>query len=270
MPELPEVETTLLGIKPYVLQQSIAKVIIRQTKLRWPILKNLPQILEGEIVLQLERRAKYLFLHFQSGTLIVHLGMSGRLQITQNTKANKHDHVDIVFASGNCLRFTDPRRFGAILWSEEDVHQHVLIKDIGPEPLTAAFNASYLEARAKNKNVAVKAFIMDSKVVAGVGNIYATEALFMAQIHPLRAAKKVTRKEYQTLVQAIKKILRAAIKQGGTTLKDFAKPSGQPGYFSMKLQAYGNSGLPCPRCQMILQSMVIGTRNTVYCQKCQT
>lgn len=270
MPELPEVETTLRGVKPHLIQQAVSDIIIRHPRLRWPIPANLKALLQGKIIREVSRRAKYLLLQFDHGTLIIHLGMSGRLSlVTQAKSAQKHDHVDIILANQLCLRFTDPRRFGAVLWTQGTYDEHSLLKHIGPEPLEKEFNAAYLFARSRGRQVAVKLFIMDSKVVAGVGNIYATEALFDAQIRPQKPAGKVTEAEYERLVAAIKKVLRHAIKKGGTTLKDFAHPTGSPGYFSIALKAYGHAGKPCPRCNTKLKNIRLGQRATVYCPHCQ-
>lgn len=268
MPELPEVETTLRGIEPHIREQKVIEVEARHTHLRWPI-PDLTKLI-GQPLLHLTRRNKYLLFTFPNGTLILHLGMSGRLRVlAEPCTPQKHDHVDIHFSNHYYLRFTDPRRFGAILWTSEDPHMHPLLKDIGPEPLTAAFNTAYLIKKAKGRTVPVKSFIMDGKVVAGVGNIYATEALFLAGIHPERAAGKVKAEEFEILVPLIKKILKAAIKKGGTTLKDFTQSDGSPGYFSIQLSVYGKAGQPCPHCGTALKSMRVGQRGTVFCSLCQ-
>ncbi len=230
MPELPEVETTRRGITPHVLNQSIAKIIIRAPKLRWPIPKSIARELPGQIVKSVDRRAKYLLLNFDSGTLIVHLGMSGRLQTLQAaTPPQKHDHVDIIFNNETYLRYTDPRRFGSILWTKQPASEHKLLKELGPEPFEAEFDSQYLLQKARKKKVPVKNFIMDSKIVVGVGNIYASEALFAAKIDPRTPAQNVTVDQYKELAKHIKRILRAAIAQGGTTLKDFFDNTGKPG-----------------------------------------
>lgn len=270
MPELPEVETTLRGIKPHIIHRQVTDVIIRHPRLRWPIPKDLASKLKGQPLNALERRAKYLLFSFDNGTMILHLGMSGRVRILETEEPpQKHDHVDICFDRKTYLRFTDPRRFGAVLWTEEDPDNHPLLKNIGIEPLSADFNGDYLLKRAKNRKVPVKTFIMDGKIIAGVGNIYATEALFAARINPLTAAGKVKRAQYQALADAIKTVLKQAIKKGGTTLKDFMKSDGSPGYFSIELQVYGHGGKPCPRCHATLKSVRIAQRSTVFCSKCQ-
>jgi len=270
MPELPEVETTMRGVKPHIIEQKITDVIVRHPRLRWPVPPDLKQHLVGQVLHKLSRRNKYLLFHFANGTLILHLGMSGRLRVlAENAPANKHDHVDICFGKHKYLRFTDPRRFGALLWTSEDPALHPLLADIGPEPLTNAFNGDYLWECARGRKVPVKSFIMDGKIVAGVGNIYATEALFQVRIRPSQPAGKVSRVHYQALAEAIKKVLRQAIEKGGTTLKDYTQSDGKPGYFRIELQAYGHDGEPCPRCKTTLKTMRIGQRSSVYCPHCQ-
>lgn len=270
MPELPEVETTLNGVNPHILKGKIAKIVIRQARLRWPIPNAVKILLPGQIIRNTRRRGKYMLLETAAGTLILHLGMSGSLRIlTTETPPQKHDHVDIIFSNQICLRFRDPRRFGAILWTTKDPLTHPLLADLGPEPLEPGFSGKYLSQRAQNKKVPVKSFIMDSKIVVGVGNIYAAEALFAAGIHPEKAAGKVSPAHYDALVKAIKKILKAAIKQGGTTLKDFVNSDGKKGYFSIQLKAYGRGGLPCIECKTPLTEIRQGQRSTVYCSKCQ-
>lgn len=270
MPELPEVETTLRGIQPHIVNQTIVDVVVRHPRLRWPIPPDLKQILLSQTVNAIFRRGKYLLFSFSSGTLILHLGMSGRLRIlSEFHHPNKHDHVDIVFANNKYLRFTDPRRFGALLWTSENPKQHPLLIHIGPEPLSDELDGEYLWKRARRKTLSVKAFIMDSKVVAGVGNIYATEALFQSGIRPTKSAGKINLAQYQTLSASIKKILKNAIEKGGTTLKDFAKVDGTPGYFSIELQVYGRGGKPCVHCKTKLKTKKLGQRSTTYCPECQ-
>lgn len=270
MPELPEVETTLRGIKPHVAGQSIKEIIVRFPTLRWPIPKQLNKLLKNQPLLNLRRRGKYLLFEFTPGTLILHLGMSGRLRVlTEALPPKKHDHVDIVFTNGTYLRFTDPRRFGALLFTKDDPNDHPLLKHLGPEPLTAKFTGNYLYTKAEGRKIPLKSFIMDSKIVTGVGNIYATEALFAAKIKPHKPAGKVSLEQYQALAASIKMILKQAITKGGTTLKDFMKSDGSPGYFSIELQVYGKSGKPCPRCSTTLTASRLGQRSTVYCSACQ-
>lgn len=270
MPELPEVETTKCGIQPHLQDQHILDVEIRQAQLRWLITPELANQVANEKVISLSRRGKYIGIHTAKGTIIIHLGMSGSLYLVPaETPPLFHDHVDFKLSSGQWLRYTDPRRFGAILWTQEDWLEHSLIKSLGPEPLSEAFTGAYLAARAKGKTQAVKTFIMDSKQVVGVGNIYANEALFMAGIKPNRRAGQVSAKRLAVLVDCIKLVLARAIEQGGTTLKDFVGGDGKPGYFKQSLNVYGRAGLPCVKCETDLLEIRLGQRSTVYCKECQ-
>lgn len=270
MPELPEVETTLRGIEPHISGQTITRLVVRNRQLRWPIPRQLEKIVAGQTLAKLYRRGKYLILRFEEGSMLLHLGMSGRLRIlTEATPPQKHDHVDLHFSNGCILRFTDPRRFGALLWTEEPADEHALLAHLGPEPLTTDFNAEYLAKKARSRQIPIKSFIMDGKVVVGVGNIYATEALFAARIHPEQAAGKVPLAKLKALTTAIKTILKHAIQRGGTTLKDFTSSDGSPGYFSIKLKVYGKAGEPCPNCTTSLLGLRIAQRSTVYCAVCQ-
>ncbi len=270
MPELPEVETTRRGIEPHLLSKRIKRVIIRQPKLRWPIPAQLTNSLLNQTVKTIGRRGKYLLIGFPNGTLIVHLGMSGSLRIcNQNRPHEKHDHFELILDSGNSLRLKDPRRFGAVLWTEEATEKHPLLVNLGPEPFNPAFDGSFLHQKAQGKKVPVKTFIMDSKIVTGVGNIYASEALFLAGIHPKRAVGKISPKRLQRLADAIIEILQRAIEQGGTTLKDFVNESGKPGYFQQQLAVYGRSGEPCQKCTTPIKKITLGQRSTFYCSTCQ-
>lgn len=270
MPELPEVETTLRGITPHLQGQKITNVIVRHPKLRWPVPSNLCKLLQHKTIQCTARRGKYLLLTVKGGTLIIHLGMSGRLRIlTSPTAAEKHDHIDIVFGQHLILRYTDPRRFGAVLWTDQAPELYPLLKDLGPEPLEKQFSGKLLWQKAQKKSAPIKSFIMDSKVVVGVGNIYANEALFLAKIHPLTPANHLSEKQCSDLAKAIKIILRKAIQQGGTTLKDFVNSAGKPGYFTQYLSVYGRANLPCTACHTKLQSIRLGQRNTVFCPTCQ-
>ena len=270
MPELPEVETTRRGIEPHLKGKHVQQVIIRHRQLRWPVPSIIKTRLKDQKIKSITRRAKYILINTDAGTLIIHLGMSGSLRILPaDTGAEKHDHFDLVLDSGKCLRLRDPRRFGAVLWTEADPNQHKLIKSLGPEPLEAGFNSKYLYQQSRQRKVSIKQFIMDSKIVVGVGNIYASEALFIAGIYPTRAAGKISSSEATALVAAIKRVLRAAIKQGGTTLRDFTRSDGAPGYFAQKLKVYGRAGEPCKKCGKSIQSKVIAQRNTYFCSSCQ-
>ena len=270
MPELPEVETTMQGLKPCLEQNFVENVIIRQPQLRWPIPADLPKYLSKKRILKLSRRGKYILMHTDSGTLILHLGMSGSLRIVTHQQPIKlHDHVDIIFSNQLILRFNDPRRFGACLWTSDDPNQHKLLASLGVEPLLEKFTPEYLQKKAANRHVPIKSFIMNSHIVVGVGNIYAAEALFLAGIHPQTPAKLLTLENCQKLVLAIQSILKTAIQHGGTTIRDFINSSGKPGYFAQKLAVYGRAGKPCILCQTPLSMQKISQRSTVFCADCQ-
>jgi len=270
MPELPEVETVCRGIAPHVDGQEIQKLIVRNSRLRWPVKRSIAKQLAGLTIENVTRRGKYLLLNTSCGSIVIHLGMSGKISIVpMDTPIRKHDHIDLIFTTKICLRFNDPRRFGAFLWIEADPLQHPLLSNLGPEPLSASFSGKYLFEQAKTCKRAIKSFIMDGKIVVGVGNIYATESLFAAGIHPNRSCNRVTLAECNELVKEIKRILRKAIKVGGTTLKDFLSSEGKPGYFSQKLKVYGRAGEPCLQCKSALVSMQVGQRTTVLCEQCQ-
>ncbi len=270
MPELPEVETTARGIRPHVVGKKITAVIVRDARLRWPVPKDLPHHLIGTRIEAVERRAKYLLLRTPSGTLLIHLGMSGNLRILPaTTPAQTHDHIDIVFADHTCLRLHDPRRFGAMLWCDGDPRTHKLLRSLGPEPLDAVFDAEHLFRATRKRKVAIKQFVMNQNIVVGVGNIYASEALFLAAINPRRAAGKVTHDQCTRLVAEIKNVLTYAITQGGTTLRDYVGSHGDSGYFQLKLNVYGKAGEPCPRCGLPIKPIRQGQRSTFYCGRCQ-
>lgn len=269
MPELPEVETTLRGVTPYVQGRRITAVTVRQRQLRLPVSHNLNRLLTGQRVKQIKRRAKYLLFEFDSGHLIVHLGMSGSLRITASRAApKKHDHVDFMFDE-DVLRFHDPRRFGSVLWTSKNPLRHKLLRQLGPEPLGKAFTGQYLYALAKSRKVHVKNFIMNSRVVAGLGNIYASEALFLSSIHPQRAAGRISRARYQLLADSIRQVLNNAIDAGGTTLRDFVREDGKPGYFANRLNVYNKKGKPCPICKTPIRARILGQRSSFFCSKCQ-
>lgn len=270
MPELPEVETSRRGIEPHIQGKRFQTIIVRQPRLRWPIPADLATCLSGTVLDSVQRRGKYLLLTTANGTLILHLGMSGNLRITQPDQAlRKHDHVDFVFADDTVLRFNDPRKFGAVLWSAEPVTEHPLLATLGPEPLSADFDGAYLWQRGQKRSLAIKSLIMDSHIVVGVGNIYASEALFIAKVQPNRAAGEIDLQEYQRLAEAIKIVLQRAIEQGGTTLRDFSNAEGKPGYFKQALQVYGRGGQPCLMCAEPIQQLKIGQRASYYCRVCQ-
>ena len=270
MPELPEVETTRSGIAPFAVGQVIEQVIVREPRLRWRVPPELAIAARGQRVLSLSRRAKYLLFGLGSGTLILHLGMSGSLRVlSAPTPLLAHDHVDIVLESGVTLRFNDPRRFGSLLWTTEDPLLHPLLRSLAPEPLSDEFDSAYLAKAARKRKVAIKQLVMNSQVVVGVGNIYASEALFRAGIRPRRAAGRLKAVEFDALVKSIKQVLREAIRQGGTTLRDYVNPQGMPGYFRQKLFVYERAGEPCRVCKTPIRQLVQGQRSTYFCQQCQ-
>jgi len=269
MPELPEVETTRLGILPVLKNQRITEVVVRDARLRWPVPPDFAERLTGQRILHVHRRAKYLLIELERGTVIWHLGMSGSLRVLNSgTQPQLHDHIDVQLDSGRLLRFNDPRRFGCALWTD-DPHAHELITHLGPEPLSDEFNAEYLAGKARKRSVAIKQFIMNAEIVVGVGNIYASEALFRAGIRPRRAAGRIKRDELQRLVNAIKTVLGEAIKVGGTTLRDYVNANGAPGYFRQKLFVYERAGEPCRKCKTPIVQIVQGARSTYYCPQCQ-
>ncbi|SEM93377.1 bifunctional DNA-formamidopyrimidine glycosylase/DNA-(apurinic or apyrimidinic site) lyase [Nitrosomonas marina] len=290
MPELPEVEVTRMGIAPYLEGRRISQVIIRQPKLRWPIPKELPYQLQGREVVTVKRRAKYLLLNFDMGTLIIHLGMSGSLRMLQAdnqtleevTEASaklermeygyspgKHDHFDLILVGGSVLRFKDPRRFGAILWQPDCVDQHPLLSHLGPEPLGDHFSAVYLYQLSRGRKTTIKALLMNNQVVVGVGNIYANEALFHAKINPRTAAGRIGLSRYEKLVQNVKSVLHKAIEAGGSSLRDFVNSDGTPGYFQQQYWVYGRTGMPCRHCGEQIKQIKQVQRSSFYCPVCQ-
>lgn len=271
MPELPEVETTRRGVAPWLEGARVSRVVLRQPKLRWPVPPALARELPGRVVLAAERRAKYLLFRAEGDrTLMLHLGMSGSLRVLQAPRPpGAHDHLDLALESGCTLRFNDPRRFGSADWVAGDPLQHPLLRSLGPEPLGPDFTPDYLAAACRGRKVAIKQLLMNGRVVVGVGNIYASESLFRAGIHPARAAGRISRARLAALVAAIRDVLEAAIRQGGTTLRDFAWGEGQPGYFRMELAAYDRAGQPCRRCGGLIRAVVQGQRSTYYCPGCQ-
>lgn len=270
MPELPEVETTRRGILPHLEGKRVKAVTVRNSSLRWPIPTDLAQQIQNKTLRTIHRRGKYLLLEFANGHVIWHLGMSGSLRIIKADEPPMvHDHVDIAFGGNLALRYTDPRRFGAVLWTNEAILEHKLLNHLGPEPLTDAFNSAYLFDKSRKRSQSVKTWIMDSKVVVGVGNIYANEALFNSAIHPLKAAGKLSQKQCDIFCSEIKSVLAKAIEQGGTTLKDFVGGDGKPGYFAQELNVYGRGGEACKKCRKPLTEKKLGQRTTVYCTHCQ-
>jgi formamidopyrimidine-DNA glycosylase len=270
VPELPEVETTRRGIAPALVGRCVIDMIVRDRRLRWPIAAKLEAAVLGQFVRGVERRGKYLLIRLDSGSLIVHLGMSGSLRIIgAKTPPKSHDHWDLVLDSGQALRFHDPRRFGSLHWTKDDPQQHPLLKKLAPEPLSAAFNAEYLFRVTRRRTVAIKQLIMNSQLVVGVGNIYASEALFRSGIAPRRAAHRITRAQAQKLSRAIKTVLAAAIKIGGTTLRDYVNADGEVGYFRQKLFVYERAGARCRVCQSAIKQFTQGQRSTYWCPTCQ-
>ena len=268
MPELPEVETSRRGILPYLKGQTIAQIIVRNSKLRWAIDTAISGA-KGQVIVDIKRRAKYLLLQLTHDWIVIHLGMSGSLRILEtNQPPAKHDHVDLVLVNGVRLRYTDPRRFGSWLWTHS-IEELPQLKQLGPEPLTDDFSANYLFEKANNRKIPIKSWIMDNHIVVGVGNIYASESLFLAKINPNRKVSSLTLVECERLVTAIKLVLTKSIEQGGTTLKDFVQSDGKPGYFVQNLQVYGREGEQCLICQSNIKSNRIGQRNTFYCENCQ-
>lgn len=268
MPELPEVETTRRGLEPHLLGRTVRTLVLRRANLRWEIPNEVQQLL-GQPIEGLERRAKYLLMHTPAGSALLHLGMSGNLRLLPESTALKvHDHVDIGLDNGQVLRFNDPRRFGCLLWQPSGT-VHALLTKLGPEPLSEAFHVQYLYELSRNRAVAVKHLLMDQSAVVGVGNIYVAEALFRAGIRPARAAGRVSRAQYQRIVVAIKSILCHAIERGGTTLRDFLQPDGEPGYFAQELYVYGREGLPCRVCATPIRAASLGPRQSCFCPTCQ-
>jgi formamidopyrimidine-DNA glycosylase len=269
MPELPEVETSRRGIAPWVEGQTVSEVIVRDRRLRWPVPTDIDRLLPGQKIRSLSRRAKYLLFETDAGTVMLHLGMSGSVRIIDaDEPAAKHDHVDIQLQSGKALRFRDPRRFGSLLWTR-DAGEHVLLRHLGPEPLSTEFDGEYLWQKARGRRVSIKQFIMNASVVVGVGNIYASEVLFLAGIHPKRAAGRIAADRMTLLAATIKSVLQRAIEAGGTTLKDFYGGDGEPGYFQQQLEVYGRNEESCNRCKNEIALIVLGQRSTFYCKHCQ-
>lgn len=269
MPELPEVEISRQGIQPFCLNKKIVDIVVRDGRLRWPVDKTIGKIFAGQKITQLTRRGKYILLHSAPASLMIHLGMSGSLKIVNaKTQINKHDHLDIMLSNKKIIRYNDPRRFGSVICNQQG-YSHPLLVNLGVEPLSEDFNADYLYAACRTKTIAIKALIMQSKIVVGVGNIYAQESLFLAGIHPAKASNKISKKPIEVLVEKIKQVLAKAIEAGGSSLKDFTAADGKPGYFQHAHQVYGRRDQPCYQCNQPLRQMVIAQRSSVYCGKCQ-
>ncbi len=270
MPELPEVETTRRGIAPHLIGHRVRTVQVHDRRLRWPVPAAISKQVPGQTIRALRRRGKYLLFELDHGHVIVHLGMSGSLRIATGDEPRRpYEHVVFVLDNGERLALRDPRRFGCVLWTDADPEQHRLLVGIGPEPLSRACSGDYLYRLSRGRKPAVKSFIMDARVIAGVGNIYASEALFRAGIHPARAAGRISRQRYQGLARAIKATLRDAIAAGGTTLRDFRGGDGRPGYFRAALKVYGRAECPCGRCGAPIRQRQIGQRSSFYCARCQ-
>jgi len=270
LPELPEVETTRRGLAPYVRKRRIAALAVYEPRLRWPVARDLPRKLAGQRIVRLGRRAKYLLLGLESGTLLLHLGMSGNLRaVPADTPRLAHDHFDLLLDSGLALRFNDPRRFGSLLYTRGAPAAHRLLAGLGPEPFSAAFDADYLFRITRGRRLALKQLLMNSRLVVGVGNIYASEALFRARLRPGRQARTLSRADAARLVRAVRAVLRQAIRAGGTTLRDYLGADGAPGYFRQRLYVYERRGRPCRRCGTPVRGITQGQRSTYYCPSCQ-
>jgi formamidopyrimidine-DNA glycosylase len=270
MPELPEVETTLRGIAPWLTGARIVRLAVREPRLRYPVPPEVGPTIEGQRIIGLRRRGKYLMIDLDRGSLLVHLGMSGSLRVLPSeTPYRPHDHLDLQLDSGRCLRLHDPRRFGLFLWTPDPL-QHPLLRHLGPEPLRLEFDGDHLYALSRHRHTAVKPFLMDAEVVVGVGNIYANEALFLAGIHPARACNRVSLARYRRLADCVKQVLQGAIEKGGTTLRDYVREDGTSGYFALSLAVYGRPGQACPRCGSGIGLRRIAQRSSFYCPRCQT
>jgi formamidopyrimidine-DNA glycosylase len=270
MPELPEVETTRRGLEPHVAGQTILRLTVHDHRLRWPVEARLPELLAGQRIESVERRAKYLLLRLTRGTVLWHLGMSGSLRIVpSDLPVDTHDHLDLALASGHTVRFNDPRRFGSVHYLTGDPEAHPLLAKLAPEPFAAAFNTEYLWRKSRRRTVSIKQLVMNGQVVTGVGNIYASEVLFQSGIRPRRQSRSLKREEVARLVAAIRKVLKQAIRVGGTTLRDYVNPEGNPGYFRQKLFVYERDTEPCRNCATLIRTFTQGQRSSYYCPTCQ-
>lgn len=271
MPELPEVETTRRALVPIVQGRTIAGAKVYDARLRWPVPRELADRLAGEAVLRLDRRARYLLLRLESGTLIVHFGMTGTLRaLSQPPPRGPHEHLDLTLDNGVVLRYRDPRRFGAVLWTAHPAEHHPLLASLGPEPLGPDFSGASLHSAIHRRRIALKLALMDNRNVAGVGNIYASEALFRAGLRPARPCNRVSLAACERLVGAVREVLDEAIAAGGSTLRDYVDGTGKPGYFQLEHRVYGRRGLPCLVCGTPLKELKLGGRSSCYCPRCQT
>jgi formamidopyrimidine-DNA glycosylase len=270
LPELPEVETTRRGLAPHVRGRRIVALELYERRLRWPVPAGLPRVLRGQRILAAGRRGKYLLLELRRGTLLMHLGMSGNLRLTpRHSPRAAHDHFDLVLDSGVALRFNDPRRFGSLHYTRGDPLRHPLLRHLAPEPFSRPFDDPYLWRITRRRRVAVKQLLMNSRLVVGVGNIYASEALFRARIRPRRQARTLTRDDAVRLTRAVRAVLAQAIRAGGTTLRDYLGADGAPGYFRQRLHVYERAGKACRRCGTTVRALTQGRRSTYYCPSCQ-
>lgn len=270
MPELPEVETTLRGVAPHVVGRRIERLVVYDGRLRWPVPRTLPKLVKGRRIDGLERRSKYLLFRLGNDTLIVHLGMTGSLRVHRESPPRRaHDHVDLVLDDGTVVRYHDPRRFGAILWHPANSPIHALLARLGPEPFDTQFDAAYLYKVTRGRRAAIKSTLMDSRIVVGVGNIYASESLFRAGIRPATPAGRLSKPRLERLVQAVRSVLANAIDRGGTTLRDYVDSNGQPGEFQFATAVYGREGLPCRVCGATIRAVRLGQRSSYYCPRCQ-
>jgi formamidopyrimidine-DNA glycosylase len=271
MPELPEVETARRGIAPHLTGRRILALTVRERRLRYPVAPGTEEALAGQCIQRLRRRGKYLLLDLERGGVLIHLGMSGSLRVlAAASPPGPHDHLDLLLDDGGVLRLRDPRRFGCLLWTPGEPDEHPLIRHLGPEPLGPDFGGDHLYAASRGRRLPVKAFIMDARIVVGVGNIYASESLFLAGVHPARACGRIGRARFGRLADAIRRVLSRAIEEGGTSLRDFVREDGRPGYFARALQVYGRDGAPCPGCGAPLRQRRIGQRSSFFCSRCQT
>jgi formamidopyrimidine-DNA glycosylase len=270
LPELPEVETTRRGIEPYAVGRKIVRLAVHEPRLRWPVAKGMARQVAGQRILATGRRGKYLLFALDCGTLLLHLGMSGSLRVLPSTTSRKlHDHIDLVLDSGLSLRLNDPRRFGSLHYTSAPVHEHPLLEKLAPEPFDRRFNADYLWSVMRRRRVAIKQLLMNSHLVVGVGNIYANEALFRARIRPQRKAHSLSRVEAARLVRAVRAVLRAAIRSGGTSLRDYVGADGAAGYFSQKHFVYERTAQGCRICRTKVRHLNQGQRSSYYCPTCQ-